>query len=114
MGGKALLYFEIVTTLAIGIGLLVANLVKPGHGVVFHNENVAKVAEYKEKAAGIDWMDFIRHIIPSNVVEAFAQGDVLQVLVFSVLLAGDLPKWALPAILLSLISRSCHRYSLIS
>jgi aerobic C4-dicarboxylate transport protein len=84
VGGKALLYFEIVTTLAITIGIIVANVLKPGHGVAFH-ENVSAVAKIEKDAAGFNWTEFIVHIIPSNAVEAFAKGDILQVLVFAML-----------------------------
>lgn len=92
VGGKALLYFEIVTTVAILIGLVVANLVKPGAGVAFDHVDTAQVVKYKQQAEGVDWTEFFRHIIPQNVVGAFAQGDVLQVLVFSVLFGWALSK----------------------
>ncbi|UYQ93374.1 dicarboxylate/amino acid:cation symporter [Chitinophaga horti] len=92
VGGKALLYFEIVTTLAIFIGLVVANFMQPGKGIAFKNVDTSKVAAYEQQAAGVDWTEFFRHIIPSNVVDAFAKGDVLQVLVFSVLFGWGLSK----------------------
>ncbi|WP_295121997.1 dicarboxylate/amino acid:cation symporter [uncultured Chitinophaga sp.] len=93
VGGKALLYFEIVTTLAIVIGLIVANIMQPGKGVSSAGADASKVAGFEKQAAGgIDWTEFIRHIVPSNVVEAFAKGDVLQVLVFSVLFGWGLSK----------------------
>jgi aerobic C4-dicarboxylate transport protein len=95
VGGKALLYFEIVTTLAIVIGLIVANIMQPGKGVtaIVSGADVSKVAGLEKQAAGgINWLEFIRHIVPANVVEAFAKGDVLQVLVFSVLFGWGLSK----------------------
>lgn len=93
VGGKALLYFEIVTTLAIVIGLIVANIMQPGKGVSSAGADASKVAGFEKQASGgIDWTEFIRHIVPSNVVEAFAKGDVLQVLVFSVLFGWGLSK----------------------
>lgn len=85
VGGKALLYFEIVTTLAITIGIVVANMLKPGHGVAFVNTDLTAVAKIEKDAAGFNWTEFIVHIIPSNAVEAFAKGDILQVLVFAIL-----------------------------
>jgi aerobic C4-dicarboxylate transport protein len=92
VGGKALLYFEIVTTLAITIGLVVANLLKPGHGMVSKNVNAGAVAKYQEQAAGFSWSEFLMHIIPSNVVESFAKGDILQVLIFAILFGYGLTK----------------------
>lgn len=85
VGGKALLYFEIVTTFAIVIGLIVAHFVQPGAGVSTDHLNNTKVAEYVEKGKDMDWVDFFIHIVPSNAVKAFAEGDILQVVFFSVL-----------------------------
>jgi aerobic C4-dicarboxylate transport protein len=92
VGGKALLYFEIVTTLAIAIGILVANILKPGHGVAFESVDVAAVAKYEQQASEFKWAEFFMHIVPSNAVEAFAKGDILQVLVFAVLFGYGLTK----------------------
>ncbi|MBO9631835.1 MAG: C4-dicarboxylate transporter DctA [Chitinophagaceae bacterium] len=90
VGLKALIYFEIVTTLALIIGLVVANVAKPGVGVVVNNASDAskqKVAEYVSEAQHMDWGQFFSHIVPHNVVDAFAKGDILQVLFFSILFA---------------------------
>lgn len=88
VGLKALIYFEIVTTLALVIGLITANLIKPGAGVNFSGDSNQDVEKYAAQAATeMDWANFFTHIIPSNVVEAFAKGDILQVLFFSVLFA---------------------------
>ncbi|KYP14146.1 C4-dicarboxylate transporter DctA [Flavihumibacter sp. CACIAM 22H1] len=87
VGLKAFIYFEVVTTLALIIGLITANLVKPGAGVHFTggpNQQVEKIAQ---QANEMDWAAFFTHIVPSNVVDAFAKGDILQVLFFSVLFA---------------------------
>jgi aerobic C4-dicarboxylate transport protein len=90
IGGKALIYFEIVSTIALLLGILVANIVKPGMGVPQDTTNattsIAKVS--KE----INWAEFFMHMIPSNVVDSFAKGDILQVLVFSVLFGIALSK----------------------
>lgn len=85
VGGRAILYFEIVTTLALVIGLLVANLTQPGAGVSTASIDVEEVAMYSKQAESIHWVEFITHIIPSNIVKAFAEGDILQILFFSVL-----------------------------
>lgn len=92
VGGKALLYFEIVTTLAIVIGMLVANLSKPGVGVQVSEGDVSKVQKYTEQAGEINWSEFFAHIIPHNVFESFAKGDILQILFFAILFGYGLNK----------------------
>jgi aerobic C4-dicarboxylate transport protein len=92
IGGKAILYFEIVTTMALIIGLIVANLVKPGAGIVYSSTQADKVAQYTTQAKAMNWGEFFSHIVPTNIVESFAKGDILQVLFFSVLFAIGL-KW---------------------
>ena len=82
VGGKGLLYFEIVTTIAIIIGLTVANIIKPGVGVT-HNNITAANAPATIKA--LDWSEFILHIVPANIVDAFAKGDIVQILFFGIL-----------------------------
>ncbi|WP_307719808.1 dicarboxylate/amino acid:cation symporter [Massilia sp. YMA4] len=87
VGGKALLYFEVVSTFALVIGLFVANLVKPGAG--FNADpatlDTKAIAQYTEKASHQSTVDFVMNIIPNTVVDAFAKGDILQVLLISVL-----------------------------
>lgn len=92
VGGKALLYFEIVTTFALLIGLFVANLTKPGVGIDRSLVQGGDISAYKKGAEEINWVDFVIHIVPSNVVKAFADGDILQVLFFSVLFGVGLTK----------------------
>jgi aerobic C4-dicarboxylate transport protein len=92
VGGKALLYFEIVTTLAIGIGLLVANILKPGVNVKVPQGDVAKIATYTAQAGEINWLEFIAHIIPKNIFEAFTKGEILQILFFAILFGYGLSK----------------------
>ena len=87
VGGKALLYFEVVSTVALFLGLLVGNLVHPGSGF---NVNAASldnkaVAEYAGQAKAQNVSDFLLHIIPTTVVDAFAKGDILQVLLVAIL-----------------------------
>lgn len=86
IGLKAIVYFEIVTTIAIVIGLITAHLIRPGMGVV-NNAALQNISSAPLKASGIDWHEFIVHIIPGNVVEAFTKGDIIQVLFFSVIFA---------------------------
>lgn len=87
VGGKALLYFELVTTLALVIGLLVANIVRPGDGVTFIASTTSQLTDIESHAKELNWGEFFSHIVPSNMVDAFAKGDILQVLFFSVLFA---------------------------
>ena len=87
VGGMALLYFEVVSTIALFIGLVVGNVVKPGSGF---NVNPATldakaVADYAGQAKAQNVPDFLLHIIPSTVVDAFAKGDILQVLLVAIL-----------------------------
>ncbi|WP_214228712.1 C4-dicarboxylate transporter DctA [Pedobacter sp. B4-66] len=92
VGGKALLYFEIVTTLAIVIGMVVANLLKPGVGIHPITGDVNKIKAYTEQAGEINWSEFFAHIIPHNVFEAFTKGDILQILFFAILFGYGLNK----------------------
>jgi len=87
VGVKALLYFEIVSTLALAIGVLVVSVIQPGAGM---NADVSKLdtralETFTAKAQSHGTVDFLINIIPNTVVEAFAKGDVLQVLFFSIL-----------------------------
>jgi aerobic C4-dicarboxylate transport protein len=89
VGGKALLYFEVVSTLALIIGMVVGNVVHPGAGfnVNAANLDAKAVADYAGQAKSQNIPEFILHIIPTTVVDAFAKGDILQV-VFVALLFG--------------------------
>ena len=88
VGGKTLLYFEVVTTLALIIGLVVVNLIQPGAGI---NADPATLDAGKYAAAKAQTtMEFLMGIIPNSVVGAFAQGNLLQVLLFSVLFGVSL------------------------
>jgi len=87
VGGKALLYFEIVSTAALLMGLVVGNVVRPGSGF---NVNLASldakaVADYAGQAKTQSVTDFLMHIIPNTVVDAFAKGDILEVLLVALL-----------------------------
>ncbi|MGB8582597.1 MAG: C4-dicarboxylate transporter DctA [Candidatus Sulfotelmatobacter sp.] len=89
VGGKALLYFEIISTLALVVGLVVGNVMQSGRGF---NANPAtldagEVAAYAGQAKAQSLADFLMHIIPNTIVDAFAKGDILEVL-FVALLFG--------------------------
>jgi aerobic C4-dicarboxylate transport protein len=90
IGIKALVYFEIVSTFALVIGLLVGNLLRPGAGFGGAMANAQAVANYAKQAESQKSVDFILHIIPDTVVGAFASGEILQVLLFSILFGFSL------------------------
>jgi aerobic C4-dicarboxylate transport protein len=87
VGLKALIYFELVSTLALAIGLIVVNLVRPGAGLNADASTLDAnaVASYASSAKSLSTVDFFLHMIPDSVVGAFAGGEILQVLLFSVL-----------------------------
>jgi aerobic C4-dicarboxylate transport protein len=85
VGGKALLYFEIVSTLALAIGLAVVNLTKPGDGLDLATLPAGDASRYAQAAGQQGMLDFLTHIIPSNIVAAFASGELLPVVFFAVL-----------------------------
>jgi len=84
VGVKALVYFEIVSTFALAIGLIVGNLAPIGHGLAAKS-NAAAVQIYVDQAKAQKSVDFVLNIIPDSVVGALARGDILQVLLFAIL-----------------------------
>jgi proton glutamate symport protein len=82
MGVRAIIYFEIVTTLALVIGLVAVNLTKPGVGV---NLPMGQQSEITAKAQ--TWDQILLHIVPESVIDAMARGDVLQIVIFSIVFA---------------------------
>ncbi|MEJ7586137.1 MAG: C4-dicarboxylate transporter DctA [Ferruginibacter sp.] len=92
VGGKGLLYFEIVTTLALIIGVVVAHLIKPGAGIAVNHLQDAKVEKFTTEAKELNWIEFFTHIIPDNIFRSFAQGDILQILFFSILFGAALSR----------------------
>ena len=90
VGIKSLVYFELVTTVALGIGLVLAFVFQPGVGMnvdpkALDAKAMSAYAESASKLTGRGTVEFLMKLIPTNVVDAFAKGDVLQVLVFAVL-----------------------------
>jgi len=81
---KALVYFEVVSSFALVLGLLVANVLQPGAGFSGKSD-AAAVATFAKQASEMKSVDFVLHIIPDSAVGSFAAGDILQVLLFSVL-----------------------------
>ena len=84
VGVKALVYFEIVSSFALILGLIMGNLFQIGHGLAA-KPDAAAVAGYVKQAAEHKSVDFVLNIIPDSVVGALARGDILQVLLFAIL-----------------------------
>ena len=85
VGGKALLYFEIVTTFALAIGLVIVNFVKPGAGLDVSQIAGGDNSRYTTQAQQMTFVDFVTHIVPANMLEAFVRGEMLQVVFVAVL-----------------------------
>jgi aerobic C4-dicarboxylate transport protein len=95
VGLKALIYFEVVSTLALAIGLIVVNVVRPGVGI---NADVSKldthgIANYTASAKSQTAVGLVLHVIPESVVGAFASGEILQVILFSILFGVALARY---------------------
>src|SRR5262252_9008929 len=86
-GGLALLYFEIVSTIALIVGLVIINIVQPGAGMNVDPKTIdtKSIAAYTGPGKMQGTVDFLLHIIPDQVIDAFAKGEILQVLLFAVL-----------------------------
>jgi aerobic C4-dicarboxylate transport protein len=89
VGLKALIYFELVTTLALVVGLVIVNVLQPGAGMSVDAKTIdtRSIQVYTTKAGQQSTVDFLMHIIPNTIVGAFAEGEILQVLFFAVLFA---------------------------
>ncbi|HET7425877.1 MAG TPA: C4-dicarboxylate transporter DctA [Gemmatimonadales bacterium] len=85
VGLKAFIYFEVVTTLALAIGLVVMHLVRPGEGIDAARLATGAATDVAAHGQQLKFVDFLTHIVPSSVVGAFAQGEILQVVFFSIL-----------------------------
>jgi aerobic C4-dicarboxylate transport protein len=89
VGVKALVYFEVVSSFALMIGLVMGNLIQVGHGLAV-TPDAAAVAKYVKEAEAHRSVDFVLNIIPDSVVGALARGDILQVLLFAILFGFSL------------------------
>jgi aerobic C4-dicarboxylate transport protein len=87
IGLKGLVYFEVLTTFALALGLLVGKLVRPGAGMNVDPAalDTSAIATYTSSGHSLSTVDFLLNIIPRDVADAFARGDILQVLLFSIL-----------------------------
>ena len=87
IGLRALVYFEVVSSLALVIGLIVVSVLQPGAGVGFNpaTADASSIAAYTTASQHLSTVEFILNVIPDTIVGGFARGEVLQVLLFSVL-----------------------------
>src|SRR6187455_500617 len=92
VGLKALIYFEVLTTVALIVGLIVVNILQPGVGMNVDTRTIdtKSIQVYTTKAGQQGTVEFLMHIIPNTVVGAFAEGEILQVLFFAILFAFGL------------------------
>ena len=110
-GGFALLYFEIVSTIALIVGLIIVNVVKPGAGMNIDPASLDAnaIAQYTGPGKMHTTTEFIMHIIPTTIVDAFAQGEILQVLLISVLFGFALHSFGgRGTLVFDLIEKSSH------
>lgn len=99
MGWKSILYFEIVTTIALLFGLIAANVIRPGDGIDLSSiQKTGDIVAQKQ-----DWKDIILHTFPENIAKSVAEGQVLQIVVFSILFA----------IGLSMITKKQHKQTML-
>ena len=85
VGVRALIYFEVVSTFALAIGMIVGNVLRPGDGFGAASANADAVSKFAKQAGEMKSVDFVLNIIPDSMVGAFAKGDILQVLLVAIL-----------------------------
>jgi aerobic C4-dicarboxylate transport protein len=87
VGWKALLYFEVVSTIALAVGLVVAHVFTPGAGIHANAAtlNTADIAQYTKEGKSLTTVDFLLHVIPNTFLSAFVEGEILQVLFIAIL-----------------------------
>ena len=90
VGLKAFVYFEVVSTAALAVGLVVMNFVRPGEGIDASRIARGDVSAFTTQGKEMHFVDFLTRVVPSSVVSAFAQGESLQVVFFSILFGGAL------------------------
>ena len=84
VGAKALIYFEVVSTLALAIGLIVVNITKPGAGVDV-SRATGDISKYTSSGAQLGFVEILTHVVPSSIIGAFANGEILQIVFFSLM-----------------------------
>ncbi len=84
VGGKAMLWFVSASLVSLSLGLILVNIFQPGVGVDIHNTDMAAVNELLEKSKGFSLSKFVEHVVPRSVIEAMANNEILQLVIFSV------------------------------
>ncbi|HEX6574430.1 MAG TPA: dicarboxylate/amino acid:cation symporter [Gemmatimonadaceae bacterium] len=84
VGAKALIYFEIVSTLALAIGLIVVNITRPGAGIDISKAS-GDITKYTQSGAQLGFVEILTHVVPSSIIGAFANGEILQIVFFSLM-----------------------------
>ncbi len=109
VGGKAFLYFEIVSTFALAIGLVIVNVTRPGDGIDVSTLAKGDISKYTKAGESMQFVDFITNVVPSSVVEAFAKGEILQIVFFAVFFGVALTSLGSTAKpLLDVLDRTSH------
>ena len=88
LGGKTLLYFEVITTVAIVLGLLIGNVFHPGTGIDMNSLVKTSISSYVDTASTIQhhsFADTFVNIVPTNIVQSLANGDMLSIIFFSIM-----------------------------
>ena len=92
VGGKALLYFEVVSSVALAFGMIVVNLLGPGHGVSTANAKIDAVSTYATQGKSFDITKFLLDLVPENFIGAFAKGDLIPILIIAILFGAALTR----------------------
>jgi len=92
VGGKALLYFEVVSSVALAFGMIVVNLLQPGHGVSTANAKIDTVQNYAAQGKSFDITKFLLDLVPENFIGAFAKGDLIPILIIAILFGAALTR----------------------
>jgi aerobic C4-dicarboxylate transport protein len=92
VGGKALLYFEIVSSIALAFGMIIVNLIGPGRGASTAGAKIDTVKQFAEQGKSFDITKFLLDLVPDNFIGAFAKGDLIPILIIAILFGAALTR----------------------
>ena len=92
VGGKALIYFEVISTVALAFGMLIVNLIGPGHGVSTAGAKLDAVKNFADQGKSFDLSPFLMSLVPENFIGSFAKGDLIPILIIAILFGAALTK----------------------
>jgi aerobic C4-dicarboxylate transport protein len=92
VGGKALLYFEVVSSIALAFGMIIVNVIRPGAGASTANAKIDSVASFAAQGKSFDITKFLLDLVPENFVGAFAKGDLIPILIIAILFGAALTR----------------------